>query len=257
MADVDKAPSWLDESTDTDGMLTRQGVITGSKFVTKLLATKAGQAVIDAKTGQQSFINVWEVRYIQEGRDKEQAEEYSFGKTLVPSADGETLVNPTGGPVKLNKDSGMAKARNGLKAAGYPIETLHPKISAFIGSKIVFMGEPKKDLEGKAKTHTYQGKTYTDYVFYPAKFLGRVGGVVAGASSGNGATLATKTEAAILAVLAGSGGKIDRAGLVTALAKQLSGDAEANQVIALTVRSDFHTGRPWAFDGGTLSQLTA
>lgn len=247
-------PAWLDESNDSDGSLTRTGVVTGSKFITKLLVNKAGQPVIDVKTGQQSYINVWEVRYIQEGRDKEQFEEYSFGKTLQPSADGESLVNPTGGPVKLNKDSGMARARNGLKAAGYPIETLHPKISSFVGAKIVFQGEPKKDAEGKAKTHTYNGKIYTDFAFYPAKFLGRVGVAPSagnGSAAGNG--LASKTEAAILTVLGANGGKIDRAGLVTALAKQLAGDADANQAIALAVRADFHTGRPWSFDGSTLS----
>lgn len=246
-------PGWLDESNDSDGSLTRTGVITGSKFITKLLATKAGQPVIDAKTGQQSFMNVWEVRYIQEGRDKEQFEEYSFGKTLQPSADGESLVNPTGGPIKLNRDSGMARARNGLKAGGYPIETLHPKISSFVGAKITFTGEAKKDAEGKQKTHTYNGKTYTDYAFYPSKFLGRVGGVTVKAGNGAANGLADKTQAAVLAILGTNGGKIDRAGLVTALAKQLAGDAEVNQAIALAVRADFHQGRPWSFDGTSLS----
>jgi hypothetical protein len=56
-----------------------------------------------------------------------------------------------------------------------------------------------------------------------------------------------KATAAVLNAL--SDGPLTRANLIRALAQQLAGDADANAIIGLVVRDEFHLGKPWKYDG--------
>jgi hypothetical protein len=72
--------------------------------------------------------------------------------------------------------------------------------------------------------------------------------------AGNGAgseVLRTKASGAVLGALAK--GPLSRADLVRTLAQSLAGDADANAIIGLVVRDDFHKEQPWKYDGVTAS----
>ena len=65
--------------------------------------------------------------------------------------------------------------------------------------------------------------------------------------AGQSSAVTDKAVAAVLDAL--SGGPLTRADLVRTLAQQLAGDADANAIISLVVRDDFHRGKPWKYDG--------
>ncbi len=233
--------SWLDESKDTEGGLTRTGVVTFSKFVKKNLPN----------TNPPIEIRAWEVRYQVDGRDKESREEYGIGKVLEPSVDGETLVAPAGKDASLNKNTGAVKFRNALKASGFELSNLKEKVSALVGARIVFAGEPKLDKDGKPKSHIDKksGKQYDDLVFFPVKFLG----YTASAQAQNAAP-GVKDEAIAVVTTLLADGPLTRAQLISKLSAKLVGNPNSNAIIGLAVRDDFHTGAPWTRDqSGTIS----
>jgi hypothetical protein len=232
--------TWLDETNDTEGGLTRTGTVTFSRFVKKTLPNTAPPIEIRA----------WEIRYSQDGRDKESKEEYGIGKVLEPSADGETLIAPPGKDAKLNKNAGAVKVRNALKASGFDLALLKDKVSALEGARFIFNGEPKLDKDGKPKTHKYEGKDYQDFVFYPAKFLG----FTAAAQAGKAAAGPVKDEAVATVVELLAAGPLTRAQLISKLSAKTVGNPNAVAIIGMAVRDDFHTGAPWKRDAsGTIS----
>lgn len=228
------------------GGLTRENIVTGAKYIAKTFTKKDGT--------QGSFVGLLVTALRADAEGREDKYEFSAGAKAKPSPDGELLLDETGKPAKIYKNSNLGKFLAGLEAGGYAIKQLYPRVSVLVGSRITFAATPKLDEKGKPKTHVYQGKTYEDFNWFPQTYKGGAGSRTGnGASAGNGsAEIATKAEAAVLAAIVAAGGSIERKDLTRALATSLKGDADAVKVTMLVAQQDFHAGRPWTVDGTTL-----
>lgn len=226
-----------DPDTAPEPEFTRVGVVTYSKFESKTFGE-----------GEDAWSkNAWEIRYIQDGREKEQFTSVSVGKKAVASADGETLVDPdTGKETRPYKSTAFMKVMALLKESGFNIASLHPKISAFVGKKVEFKGVPRKDKDGNPKTHEYQGKTYTDYDFFPARVL-EDGGEAPAADSELGQR-ATKVIKEILKEQP----EITKVKLLSKVSEKFPGDIQLQGYVLNpeNLKSDF-----WEFDGTTLKAI--
>lgn len=235
--------------------------ITRSRAVREALTYKGGSPVpqTDRKTkepipGTQQIQIGWEITGIVEGQDKERKEVYSVGERMEPTADGEGFVMKDGSPLKFSANSNAGKLSAALAAAGFNLALLFPngqqKLSALTGARILFSAEQKKGTDGKPLKDK---KGYDKMLFLPAKMMGFASGAPAvqqAAASAAPSPLADKAAGAVMTALAAApGGVLSRADLVRTLAQNLAGDQDANGVIGLVVRDDFHKGRPWKFDG--------
>lgn len=231
--------------------------ITSAKAKTEALKYGDGKPVVDAKTGEQSIQTALYITGIADGGDdKERHEEYSVGDKLAPTPDGEGFTMKDGSPAKFHANSNIAKFSAALRASGFDLSALvvdgRQKLSKLTGARFVFKAEAKLGKDGKA---VKDKKGYDKNIHLPAKFVGYAVGVVGGSAAvaaGSDATSAKATDK-VLAVLAGAGGKITRADLVRNLATTLAGDPDANAIITLSVLDSFHVGKPWKFDGSSLS----
>ena len=236
--------------------------ITSAVAKTEALKYGDGKPVLDAKTGQQSIQTALYLTGIADGGDdKERHEEYSVGGTLVPTPDGQGFVRPDGGPAKFHANSNMGKLAAALKASGFDIASLidpvpggppKQRLDRLTGARFVFKAEAKLGKDGKA---IKDKKGYDKHIHLPVKFVGYAQGVQA-KPAGNGGVQAPapgaldgKATGAVVAALTAAGGKATRADLVRGLAQSLAGDPDANAIIGLVVRDDFHKGKPWQYDG--------
>lgn len=241
------------------GGLRRTNRVTSIKYVQYGLTRKDGSAVINERTKQQSVFTGLRIEGVRVGDSKNEGRidkyEFSAGDNVKPSPDGEMLIDKQGNPVAPAKKSNAGKAILALEKGGFNKSQLYPRVSVLTGAEIEFAGEDKLDKDGKPKTHVYEGKTYTDIVWFPVAYNGGAGSRPGnGASNGAGAEeLETKAEAAVLAAIAEAGGSIERKDLIRALGTNLKGDADAIKITTLVARQDFHNGRPWAFDGSKLT----
>jgi hypothetical protein len=236
------------------GGLTRDIVVTSARYVTYGLTRKDGSPVIDERTKQQSiFIGLRvEAISIDPGREQKPYKyEWSAGRKAKPSADGEQLVQDDGSIAKFYKNSNLGRAIEGLRAGGFDPKQLFPRVSALVGAKLTLEGVNKIKADGSPKTHVFEGKIYNDIEWFPVKFNGWVDNVAT--KTGNSADLAAKAEAAVVTAIIEAGGSIERKDLIRALGTSLKGDADAIKVTTLVARQDFHTGRPWTFDGSRLT----
>jgi hypothetical protein len=229
--------------------------ITRAVCKTEALAYKDGKPVIDAKTGKQSIQTALFISGIAEGADdKERTETYSAGDRLEPMPDGEGFKSKDGGPVKFHANSNLGKLAAALSASGFDTRTLlvggKQKFSNLVGARFVFKGEAKMGKDGKP---ILDKKGYEKNTFLPVKFLGMTAGM-GGSVGAAGAAPGALDEKAIAAVCTALGkGPLTRTALVRTLATQLVGDPDANNIIGLVVRDDFHRGKPWKYDGTTAS----
>lgn len=238
------------------GGLTRDIVVTSAKYVTYGLTRKDGSAVIDERTKQQSIFVGLRIEGLStdpKAEGKVSKYEWSGGKKSKPSPDGEMLVNEDGTPAKVYQNSNLGKAINGLRQGGFDPVQLYPRVSALVGARLTLEGVNKVGADGKPKTHVYEGKTYNDIEWFPAKYNGHANGAALPSASGNGADLSAKAEAAVVDAIKAAGGTLERKDLIRALGTSLKGDADAIKITTLVARQDFHTGRPWAFDGTRLT----
>lgn len=242
--------------------------ITSAKAKREALKYGDGRPVLDAKTGQQSVqIALYLTGISDGGDDKERHEEYSVGGKLEPTADGEGFVDPLGGPPKFHANSNMGKLSAALKASGYPIGnlidrnpdgTIRMRFSRLVGARFLMKAEPKLGQDGKPLKDK---KGYGKNVHLPVKYVGQAtggaasaaGGAVAGAPA---SPLNGKASAAVLEALAAApGNTLTRADLVRTLAGKFqgAGDPDANAIIGLVVRPEWHTGQAWTTDGVSVS----
>jgi len=240
------------------GGLTREVVVTDIKYVRFGLVRGDGSQVIDERTKQQSIFTGVRIDTLSLDLGHEQKPgkyEFSTGRKGKPTADGEQLVNEDGSLAKIYKSSAWGEAVNALRKGGFDPMQLFPRISALKGAKLTLEGRDQKKADGTTKTYKgTDGKQHNSIEWAPVKFNGFVqGGAQVAASAGNGADLAAKAEAAVVAAIVEAGGTIERKDLTRALATNLKGDADAIKVTQLVARQDFHTGRPWTFDGSKLS----
>jgi hypothetical protein len=239
------------------GGLTREVVVTGIKYVQFGLVRGDGSPVIDDRTKQQSIFTGVRIDAVSLDPGHEQKPskyEFSTGKKGKPTADGEQLVNDDGSITKLYKSSAWGEAVNALRAGGFDPIQLFPRISALKGAKLTLEGRDQKKADGTTKTYKgTDGKTHNSIEWVPAKFNGFVQGGAQVAATGNGADLVSKAEAAVVAAIVEAGGTIERKDVIRALGTSLKGDADAIKITTLVARADFHTGRPWTFDGSKLS----
>jgi len=239
------------------GGLTREVVVTGISYVRYGMTRKDGSAVINDQTKQQAvFTGVRiDVVSLDPGHEQKPGQhEFSTGKKGQPTPDGEQLVNDDGSIAKIYKSSAWGEAVNALRKGGFDPVQLFPRISVLKGAKLTLEGRDQKKADGTTKTYKgTDGKVHNSIEWVPVKFNGFVTGGVASVAAGNGADLTIKAEAAVLDALVAAGGTIERKELTRALAINLKGDADAIKVTTLVTRQDFHTGKPWTFDGSKLT----
>lgn len=238
--------------------------ITSSVAKAEALVYGDGKPVIDKETGVQSVQTALYIKGIADGGDdKERHEEYSVGDKLAPTSDGRGFVDKaTGGAPRFHANSNFAKLAAALKASGFPVAELYDpatrqqRLDKLVGARFVFKAEPKLGRDGKP---VKDKKGYTKNIHLPVKFVGYAAGLPAAASatpgsapvagSPGGDAIRTKAAEKVLEVLAAAGAPVTRADLVRTLATKLAGDADANAVIGLVVRDDFHKGQAWKYDG--------
>jgi hypothetical protein len=206
---------------------------------------------IDPDTGKQGFNNVLAITGIPVEGDKEWTNEYGTG-AFVPAEGGEQCVHPQDPSKRLHVKCKAAIFLKGLSEAGFDTATLYPKISALVGQRILFKGVPILNKDGSIKKNK---AGFEQFDYYPIGI--EEGGAAAvstqpTAAAGNG--LAELADETILNVLGETeGGKLTRAELVRAVSKALAGQAEANKIVALIVRQDYHTDKPWTYTGTEIS----
>lgn len=239
------------------GGLQRDIVVTSAKYVTYQLTRKDGSAVIDERTNQPStFVGLRIEGLSTDPRAEGKTAKYEFsaGKKAKPSADGEMLVDESGNPAKIYKTSNLGRAVDALRAGGFNPSQLYPRVSVLVGARLTLEGVNKVGADGKVKTHVYEGKTYNDIEWFPSRYNGHATGGVPKAGNGAAASdLTAKAEAAVVTALAEAGGTLERKDLIRALGTALKGDPDAVRITAQVARADFHTGRPWAFNGTRLT----
>lgn len=250
------------ENMPEGGGLTRDIVVTSAKYVSYGMTRKDGSPVINDKTKQQAVFTGLRITAIRVGGEegKEDKYEFSAGQKAKPSPDGELLLNDKGEPAPIYKNSNLGKFNLGLKDCKFPTTTLYPRVSALVGAKLTMGGQDQKDANGKVKTYVgTDKKVHNSIEWFPVAYNGGAG---TRAAAGNGAgtsaaDLTDKAEAAVVAAIAEAGGSIARKDLIRALGTNLKGDADAVRITALVAKQDFHTGRPWTFDGSTLALAEA
>lgn len=248
---------YLADNMPEGGGLTRDIVVTSARYIIEPMKRKDGTPVIDDRTKQQSYfvgLRIVGLSTDPKAEGKEGKYDFSAGKKAKPSPDGEMLVDESGNPAPIYKNSNLGKFVEGLAAGGFDRATLYPKVSILVGSKITLAGTDQKKADGTVKTYVgTDGKTHNSLEWFPVAYNGG-----AGSRTGNGAgksadELATKAEAAVLSAITAAGGSIERKDLTRALATALKGDADAIKVTTLAATPSFHEGRPWTVEGTKLS----
>lgn len=241
--------------------------ITSAKAKREALKYGDGRPVLDAKTGQQSVqIALYLTGISDGGDDKERHEEYSVGGKLEPTADGEGFVDPSGAAPRFHANSNIGKFSAALKSSGFPVATLidrnpdgtiRMRFSRLVGARFVMKAEPKLGQDGKPLKDK---KGYGKNVHLPVKYVGQAtGGAVSAGGAAAGAVASPhngKASAAVLEALAAApGNTLTRVDLVRTLAGKFqgAGDPDANAIIGLVVRPEWHTGQAWKTDGVSVS----
>jgi len=258
MSDEKKVVNPFDESNFLTGGGIWDGktvTITGAKTVDELISDGQGNPVMDFKDpSKQSHFRGLVLTGIADDAENERREQYSAG-SLIPTDDGEGFRLPPGPdgrvsdkPVRFHESSGMAEFSRRLGASGFDVSKLlvdgKLKVSALTGARFVMRGQPKKDKEGKQKVSK---KGYDEFRFFPEKFVGYREGLVAPAPVSN--VLRDKAISTVVTVLGENGGTLGRAEMVRKISAALAKDADANKVIALISRDEFHKDVPWTRDG--------
>lgn len=264
MSETVKNP-YAAENMPEGGGLTRDIVVTSAKYVVEAMKRKDGTPVKNDKGEQSYFIGLRIEGLSTDPRAEGKVAKYDFssGKKAKPSADGELLLDEKGNPAPIYKSSNLGRAIEALRQGGLDPALLYPKVSHLVGAKLTLAGQDQKDKDGKVKTYTgTDGKTHNSIEWFPQSYNGGAGTRAGnGASAGNGAAasdaITAKAEAAVLAAIVEAGGSIERKDLIRALGTSLKGDVDAIKVTTLVARQDFHTGRPWTFDGSRLALAEA
>lgn len=228
--------------------------IISAKATLDPLTNGDGTPVIDAETGKQAIRNVLELIGIADDEEKERRETYSAGG-LVPTADGSGFQRVDGTPGRFHKKCEVALLSSRIKEGGFDLGLLwdaaneRQNVRALEGARFVFTATERLDKDGKVKKNK---KGYTMQKFWPGKFVGFKAGV-GQHKSGNGAAvsseLTSRAYEVITGIIAEAGGSISRAELVRQLGARLKGDADANKIITLTTKDDFHKAAPWTRTG--------
>lgn len=263
MSEAVKNPYAVDNMLEGGG-LTRDIVVTAAKYTIFPMVRGDGSKVLDDKGGQSYFIglSIEGLSTDPRAEGKTGKYEWSSGKKAKPSPDGEMLLDDKGAPALIYKSSGLGKAVEGLRAGGFDPALLYPRVSYLVGAKLTLGGENKIGKDGKPKTHVAKsgpkaGQIFNDIEWFPIAYHGGAGSRAQVAAGNGAADLTAKAEAAVVAAIIEAGGAIERKDLIRALGTSLKGDADAIKVTTLVARQDFHTGKPWTFDGTRLALAEA
>lgn len=253
MADEKKPfnPYDVDQMLEGGG-LTRDIVVTSAKYIVEPMTRRDGSKVVDDKGQQSYFIGLRLIGLSTDPRaeGKESKYDFSAGKKAKPSPDGEMLLDEKGEPARVYKTSNLGKFLEKLAEGGFEIATLYPKVSMLMGAKLTMAGTDQKKADGTVKTYTgTDGKVHNSIEWFPEKYNGGAGSraEVSGAAAD---AVTEKAVAAVVAVLAA--GPTERKDVIRALGTNLKGDPDAIKITTMVARADFHTDKPWTFDGTTL-----
>jgi hypothetical protein len=247
---------FLEENYATGGGLwdDKTVTITGAKTMIDWLKRGDGTPYLN-EDGSPAFRNVLCITGVADDEEAERRETYSVG-SIIPSPDGLSFVDPTGKPVRFHTNCELAKFANNIRAGGFDVSTLYdtaanrPVFHRLVGARFVFKGETQHDKDGNPKKNA---KGYIRQKFYPIQFVGYKEGLSAPQTASAPDTIREKAAEVILAVLAEADGKIGRADMVRKVTGKMAGDKDANKVLALVTRDDFHKDQPWKRDASGFS----
>jgi len=206
---------------------------------------------INPETGTTKSQNGISIIGLADDLEFEREEFYTIGQQL-PTEDGEGFIHPrTKQPAAFSENSNAAKFAAALKESGFDVSRLWDekskriKLSGLVGAQFLFKGIQRLDKEDKPKMTK---KGFPDMAFFPVKFIGYKAGVAPVAVSVS-IELREKASAKFLEVLeAAPDNKLTRVQAIKGLNALLTGDPDANKIIALLGKPDFHTEQPWKVD---------
>jgi hypothetical protein len=189
---------------------------------------------------------------LAEDTEMEREEFYSAGGTYIPTEDGEGFVDiKTKQPRAFSENSGAAKFSVALKDSGFDVtrlwdeKTKRTKLSGLVGAQFRMKAVKRLDKKGEVKLNK---KGYEENAFFPGQFIGFKAGVGSVAATVSDA-LREKAAATFLAILnEAPDQKLTRIQAIKGISAALAGDPDANKVIALLGKTDFHTDQPWKVD---------
>lgn len=255
MSNERKGNPFLPENFLKGGGLWDGKTVTVTKAFTEIhkLAYADGSPVT-GNDGKQSQFTCLSIVGITEDSESERKEQYKAG-SLQPNADGTGFIDPkTGGPGYWHESSEMAHFAGALYAAGFPVEKLFDEktqtydVRPLVGAKLLMKGSARIGKDGKVKVSK---KGFEEQSFLPIEFKGFVAGAGSSAAPtpANGGAVAELAEETIVGVLAEAGAKVSRSDLLKKVGAALHGNPDANKVIALIAKDDFHKDKPWTRDG--------
>ena len=229
--------------------------VTNSAFTTDMFEFGDGNPVIDERTGEQAYSNVWAVSGISEDSEYERTEKYSIGKSLVPTNNGNSFEHKAGKPnATFNARSKAASFAKHLKESGFDLGKLvaedgTPNAAGLIGAMLIFKAYPVLKEDGSVKVNK---GGYEQYDFFPVKFVG----FSKSAPQPKGEDTAVRNRAYDLITQLledAEGHKLTRVQVIQGVNKALKGDPDLNAVVGLAVAEDFNSAAPWKVEGTTIS----
>lgn len=246
---------FAEENFVSGGGLWDGKVITIIEAKTEIDALKYGDGSPVLNDGQPAVRNVLSIVAIADGDERERRETYSAG-SVIPTADGEGFTKADGSPAVFHSSTQIARFIKG--AVGFDWGKLWDPATGrqyfrkLVGARFEMKGVEKKDKNGKVKTHDYNGKKYTDYEYYPVRFVGYKAG--APATTKPASDVLAKGRQVVLDLLAASdGGKLTQVEVVRGIGAKMNGDPDRVAIVSLVTKPEFHDGAPWKRDGSTLT----
>jgi len=260
MTEIVTNPYDVDEFDEGGGGLWADKVvqITSAAFIMEPRTNQDGSPAISTygkNKGNQIIDRALKLTGLAVDDEKERWQTYSTG-AFEPTEGGEQCAHPQDPSKRLNKKAKAAVFFGHLANAGFDTSTLFPKISVLVGQRFLFSAVNRLDPDGNTIKND-AGYLKVDYFPTALAAGGAAVGAVAVAQAeagtvGNG--LAELADETILKVLTeAEDGKLTRTALVKAVSKALAGNADSNKVVALVVRQDFHTDKPWTYSGTGIS----
>lgn len=226
--------------------------ITDSKFVVTQFGLDENPW-IDPNTGERGFSNDWAISGVYE-EAAERTEKYSIGKSLVPTADGNSFENANGKPgAAFHPSCKAAKLAKALKEVGFDLSRLVdeeglPNASGLIGAQFLMKGKHIFKADGSPKM---SGK-FQAVEFWPVEFVGFAANVQQKSDVDD--AVRNRAYDLVTQLLEDAENKtLTRVGLIRAVGDALKGDPDLNTIQRLVVSNDFNSAAPWKVEGTTIS----
>lgn len=227
--------------------------VTDSKFVVSYFGLDENPW-IDPNTGERGYSNDWAISGVYDDAP-ERTEKYSIGKSLVPSADGNSFESANGKPgASFHPSCKAAKLAKALKEIGFPLDRLvddegRPNAAGLVGAKFTMKGNHVFKANGEPKM---AGK-YQAVEFWPVSFEGFGANAAPQKSEVDDAVRNRAYDLVTQLLEEADGNKLTRIQLIQGVSKALTGDPELNAIQRLVVSDAFNSTAPWKLEGTSIS----